>query len=245
VIGDHNDDDNSLLVACHVIVEGGVNGAARGKDIRFLENLEVQHRLAFLGVEPVLFPDEVTGHVSRQDAESARSLLASLSVAATNAAATPTIILISPDLETYQAIKDVDALFWNQYPQVAIRKGPQGSVVLVPPKVGHDDDDDDDDDDSNSKQPQELRIPAATLMTFDKTPVNPTGAGNAYAGAFSALRSIKSATVSLEEAACIASAVGAVFCEYEHMPPWTNAVLARVRTAAAQVQVSASVQAKY
>jgi hypothetical protein len=221
VIGDEKNGDKLSLVACHVICEGGANAAGRGQDISFLQDIEVQRRVAFLGVEPVAFFDEATGNVSRQDAESTLSRLASLSPAATAAASLQTIpILISPDLETYQAVDDVDPLFWNQY-QVAIRKGPRGSVILP-----HGD---------NSKQ-HTIIIPSATLMTSDGTPVNPTGAGNAYSGAMTALRSIKSGVLSLEEAASIASAVGAAFCEYEHIPPWTPEVLARVRTAAEQVQ---------
>jgi sugar/nucleoside kinase (ribokinase family) len=207
---------NDKLVACHVICEGGANAAGRGQDIRFLQDAKVQHRIAFLGVEPVAFPDEATGKVSLQDAESTLSRMASLSP---NASANLQI-LISPDSETYQAVDDADALFWNQY-QVAVRKGPQGSVVL--PQGG------------DSKHPA-IIIPPAPLMTSDGTPINPTGAGNAYSGAMTALRSMKSGVLSLEEAACIASAVGALFCEYEHIPPWTPEVLSRVRSAAEQVK---------
>jgi sugar/nucleoside kinase (ribokinase family) len=208
-----NNDKSSVV--CHVICEGGANAAGRGQDIRFLQDVQVQNRLAFLGIEPVAFPDETAGTVSPQDAESILSRLASLSPAANLQ------ILISPDLETYQAVVDAaPPAFWNQY-QVAIRKGPRGSIVL--PQGG------------DSKQ-QTVIIPPATLMTSDGTPVNPTGAGNAYSGAMTALRSMKNGVISLEEAACIASAVGAVFCEYEHIPPWTPEVLARVRTAAEQVR---------
>jgi sugar/nucleoside kinase (ribokinase family) len=207
-----------------VISEGGANAPGRGQDIRFLQDVQVQQRLAFLGVEPVAFPDEVTGTVSRQDAERIVSRLTSLSPEAeASSSSLKTTILISPDLETYQAVEDADASFWNQY-EVAIRKGPRGSVVL--PQGGN----------SNSKQPTTILIPPATLDTWDGTPVNPTGAGNAYSGAMSALRSMKRDVLSLEEAACIASAVGAVFCEHEHMPPWSVEVLARVREAAAQIK---------
>jgi hypothetical protein len=40
----------------------------------------------------------------------------------------------------------------------------------------------------------------------------------------------------MEEAACIANAVGAVVCEYENLPPWTWEVLDRVVEAACDVQ---------
>ena len=117
--------------------------------------------------------------------------------------------IISPDNELYEA---VDSSFWNNH-EVATRKGPKGSVIL--------------------QEGQSTAISAATLATPDGTPVNPTGAGNSYSGAITVLRS---RGVPLEEAACIASAIGAVFCEYSHIPPWSADVVARVRQAADEVR---------
>eukprot|EP00984_Skeletonema_dohrnii_P026728 scaffold16119_cov67-Skeletonema_dohrnii-CCMP3373.AAC.1 len=64
----------------------------------------------------------------------------------------------------------------------------------------------------------EMKMPAATLRTIDKAPVNPTGAGNAFSAAYVVCRGTGS---SVKEAASIATAVGAVVCEYEHLPPWS------------------------
>ena len=119
------------------------------------------------------------------------------------------LCLISPDNQIYDAI---NPSFWNRY-DVGIRKGPMGSTVL--------------------EEGKSTAVSAATLATPNGAPVNPTGAGNAYAGAMTALRS---RGVSLVEAACIASAVGAVFCEYSHLPPWSSTVLSRVRQATQEVR---------
>lgn len=180
--------------ACHVISEGGVKGPGRGGDVKFLRDEMVRERVAFLGVESVAFADAATGKVSTEDAQSIVSRLDGLQPQ-----------LLSPDNDIYDAI---DESFWNKH-QVAVRKGPEGSVVATQGGT------------------QQTAIPAARLQTGE--PVNPTGAGNSYAGALSALCSHG---VPLEEAACVASAVGAVFCEYEHMPPWTSDVIERVSEAA-------------
>ena len=36
-------------------------------------------------------------------------------------------------------------------------------------------------------------------------------------------------------ATCIATAIGAVVCEYEHLPPWTYNILDRIRRATSEV----------
>jgi hypothetical protein len=122
----------------------------------------------------------------------------------------PALRFISPDREIYNAIP---VSFWNNY-EVGVRQGPLGSIVL-------------------HRGRQTTTVPAATLVTPDGAPVNPTGAGNSYAGAMTALRS---RGVPLNDAACIASAIGAVFCEYKHIPPWSSNALARVRQAAEEVK---------
>lgn len=121
----------------------------------------------------------------------------------------PVLRLVSPDNQIYEAIP---LSFWTRY-EVGIRKGPMGSTILEESRLA--------------------AVPAATLVTPNGAPVNPTGAGNAYAGAMTALRS---QGVSLLDAACIASAVGAVFCEYDHIPPWSSSVISRVRQATAEVR---------
>jgi sugar/nucleoside kinase (ribokinase family) len=73
----------------------------------------------------------------------------------------------------------------------------------------------------------------AALATPDGEPINPTGAGNAYAAALTACGGTG---ISPIEAACIASAIGAVFVEYEHLPPWNAQVLSRIRQAVDDVR---------
>lgn len=121
----------------------------------------------------------------------------------------PALKLISPDEAICNSIKES---FWSKY-EVSVRMGPKGSHIRY--------------------KDTRKTIPAATLETADREPVNPTGAGNAYSGALSALRS---RGIPLEEAALLASAIGAVFCEYDHVPPWTAAVIERVRRAAAELE---------
>jgi hypothetical protein len=50
------------------------------------------------------------------------------------------------------------------------------------------------------------------------------------------MTALRSRGVPLNDAACIASAIGAVFCEYKHIPPWSSNALARVRQAAEEVK---------
>ena len=73
-------------------------------------------------------------------------------------------------------------------------------------------------------------IPAATLP---KGLVNPTGAGNAFAAAYMGL---KGSGWNTTESAVWATAVGAVFCQYDHCPPYNYATLQQVVAAAAQVR---------
>jgi hypothetical protein len=118
--------------------------------------------------------------------------------------------LVSPDNLLYQ---EMDSESLRRGIEIGVRDGPRGSLVI---------------DSEGTK----LRVPAATLATEDGEPVNPTGAGNSYAASFTACRGSGASVV---ESACIASAVGAVFCEYEHMPPWNASVLRRIRQAASEV----------
>lgn len=120
--------------------------------------------------------------------------------------------LLSPDGQLFRAIPPE---FWSSF-DVAVRLGPDGSKVL-----------------SKSGVDPECIVPVARLVTSDGQPINPTGAGNAYAAA---LTTCRGAGLSLRDAAVVASAVGAVICEYDHIPPWTPAVLGRIREAVEDIQ---------
>lgn len=192
--------DDSEIVTCFAIVEGGENSPGDGYDSFFLSDPTVQGRVGYLGVEPVVFADEKTGIVSAGDASTCAARLESISDA---------LDFVSPDMPLFRAI---DTTLWDRM-EAGVRNGPGGSIIRQ--------------EDGN-----EWVIPAATLMTEDGKPVNPTGAGNAYAAAFTACRGNGS---SLIDAGCIATAIGAVFCEYVHIPPWTTSILRRIRQASKEV----------
>jgi hypothetical protein len=203
--------DESEVVTCHAIVEGGTKSPGDGDDALFLMDPSVQERIGFLGVEPVVFADERTGRVSDADAQSCTSRLEALSAS---------LDFVSPDMPLFQEIEPV---LWNQM-EVGIRNGPKGSLLL-------------------ERDGSETLVPAATLVTCDGLPVNPTGAGNGYAAAFTACRGSGASAV---DSACIASAIGAVFCEYDHIPLWNASVLRRIRQAAEEIgyKVSAGEKVK-
>jgi hypothetical protein len=196
---DHDNDKNASF-GCHVIVEGSHQGPAKGLDVAFLHDSKLRSGFAFVGAEPVAFCDPDTGRLVLEDAQAICDRLETIRPD-----------FVCPDDEMYQSIPSE---FWHNL-NVAVRKGPRGSVVLP----------------QHTEQP--LVIPAATLATPDHKPVNPTGAGNSYSGALSALRHRGLAWL---DAACIASAVGAVVCEYPHIPPWNANVITRIREGAKEIK---------
>ena len=136
--------------------------------------------------------------------------------------------MIVPDSHLSEALEAIG--YWNDLQRgdseinitttspeldVVARYGPEGSRIVV----------------SNTSRC--MNIPAAALETPNGQPKNPTGAGNAYSAALSTCRA---KGLTLYESACIATAIGAVLCEYEHMPPWNWQVLSRIHRAAVQVQ---------
>ena len=105
---------------------------------------------------------------------------------------------------------------------IATRDGPKGSRILQKRTSGSS---------SSSRRSlhsfQKFNVPAATLQTTtngeQQQPVNPTGAGNAYSAAMTALLGNN---VPLRTAACISTGVGAIVCEYEGLPTTTTAAAA-------------------
>jgi sugar/nucleoside kinase (ribokinase family) len=134
------------------------------------------------------------------------------------AAVSASLDFVSPDMALFQ---EIDPFLWNQM-EVGIRNGPKGSLLL-------------------ERDGSKTIIPAAALVTFDGLPVNPTGAGNGYAAAFTACRGSGASAV---DSACIASAIGAVFCEYDHIPVWNASVLRRIRQAADEICNKVSAEEK-
>ena len=215
-IKDH--DENIVL---HAILQCGQNPTGNGLDALPLFNSSLMERVSAASIEPILFPDE-DGVISNDDINETcaffERVVASIS-ATCQSNQNNKLVLVSPDRPCYDALCSNSESSQSmtsavmQSIEFAIRDGSNGSKI-----VNH--------GSSNL-------IPPATLKTKDGKAVNPTGAGNAYAGAYAACRGTGS---SMEEAACIANAVGAVVCEYDHLPPWTWEVLERIVEAACEVR---------
>ena len=193
--------------AClHMIVEAGEGAAGGGMDSEPLRDPQLLERISFVGVEPIAFINEEEGKVSATDAASCVRLIESL----------PRLDVLCPDNDLDLSLQEVGhdrGVF-----HIVARNGPKGSILYERTSTGRG---------NNGKQ-----VRAATLTTSDGQPVNPTGAGNAYSGALSALLGTGS---DLTEAATIATGVGAAVCEFQNLPPWTWDVLERIRDAKDEV----------
>ena len=201
--------ENAIL---HIIIEAGDGAASGGMDSDPLRDLTLLQRLSFVGVEPIAFVSERDGKVSVKDAISCVRLIESL----------PKLDLLCPDKHLDATLQEIG--YKRGAFHIVARDGPNGSVLYersLGPTV----------------ESWGLIIPAATLVTEDTKPVNPTGAGNAYSGALSALLGTGS---NLTEAATIATGVGAAVCEYEQLPPWTWEVLDRIYSGSKEVQERAA-----
>jgi hypothetical protein len=196
----------------HLIMEVGFSAPASGDDSLLLIDETLLNQVRHVGIEPVAFPEEsVDGDlaISPQDVRSIQQHLSDTR---------KKMDIIIPDLHLVRSLEGTG--FWKARSpplDVVARYGPRGSRIYS---------------DLTKNEKQFLSIPAATLETPDKKPVNPTGAGNAYSAALSTCRS---KGLSLSESACIASAVGAVVCEYEHLPPWNWEIIDRLRRGALEV----------
>ena len=195
----------------HLILEMGEVAAGGGKDSMLLEDPELLHLAQYIAIEPVAFPeeDEDTGVTSIpiRDVISCKERLTKH---------LPDLDMIVPDSHLAEAL--TGAGFWkqnfdkNEF-EVVARYGPEGSRIF-------------------SNYDDYVKIPAASLESKNGKPINPTGAGNAFSAALSTCRS---KGLTLYKSTCIATAIGAVVCEYEHLPPWTYNILDRIRRATSEV----------
>ena len=194
-------------VYLHSIVEAGRGSPGRegGDAAAFLDG-DVLRRISGGSVEPVVFPDE-TGTVSREDGDSALGLVATIKASLDSAGRTGLPLVVSPDLACWEAFRSGGDFALVEDAEFAIRNGPEGCMTA-----------------------DGRAVPAATLSTDE---VNPTGAGNAFAGAYFACRAAGRGVV---ESSIVAGAVGAVFCEHPHMPPWSWATLRRIAGAARDIE---------
>ena len=194
-------------VYLHSIVEAGRGSPGRegGDAAPFLDD-DVVRRISGGGVEPVVFPDE-SGTVSREDGDSALDLVARIKASLDGAGRTGLPLVVSPDLACWEAFRSSGDFGLVEGAEYAIRNGPEGCITA-----------------------DGRAVPAATLTTDE---VNPTGAGNAFSGAYFACRA---AGRDVDESSIVAGAVGAVFCEHPHMPPWSWATLRRIAEAARDIE---------
>jgi len=194
-----------------------------------------------LGLEPILFPGD-DGQVGSNDAIHCSNLLQNIldgqrmsSIEQDDPVPVP--VIINPDKAIFDAMASNHCIPTKQLSEstssasssstffidsIAIREGQNGSTVNQPTEIVENDGPD-------SMSFASTHIPAATLRSL----VNPTGAGNAYSAAFTALHGSGYDEIT---SACIATGVGAVFCEYEHCPPYTYAVVERIHTASEEVR---------
>ncbi|KAL7498924.1 hypothetical protein ACHAWT_010274 [Skeletonema menzelii] len=219
-IQDSNGNDDIIL---HAIVESGSKPTGQGLDALPFFDDKLMSRVSAAGVEPIVFADDVSGKVSCEDSLAVTTAIRKIRQAFCRARACVketngnSLFVVSPDRPCYEGMTsktnfaiDEGGNEENNEFEMIIRDGGNGSFT------------------------NEMKMPAATLRTVDKTPVNPTGAGNAFSAAYVVCRGSGS---SPKEAASIATAVGAVVCEYEHLPPWSLEVVERIAEAACEVQL--------
>ncbi len=219
--GEWNKDSRIVL---HAIAETWTGAAGAQLDVLPVlqdENVLFRNRLCFVGIEPVASGESVT----KEDAEVAASVLEACCESIT---ATPSCdtVFWCPDRELDDAmvsnelyVQDTNA-YGDLVRLAAIRDGPRGSTTRITK--------------ASFEKNEEAHIPVAILATKDGAPIDPTGAGNAYSGAMTALLGND---VPLSKAACIATAVGAVVCEHEGLPSQNDwqSTLERIASASREV----------
>ena len=200
-------------IALHSILEAGNNPTGKGQDALPFFNVTLMDRVSVAGIEPIVFPDEVTGLVSNKDATGVSSLIKRVEAYLSDSSKENNIrkkLIVVPDKSCHDALFSDRNLDEKQV-EFAVRDGANGSFA------------------------KKTLVPPAVLCTPDGAPINPTGAGNAYSGAYVSCRA---SGCSAEKAAIIANAVGAVVCEYNNLPPWTWAVLDRIAEAACEIKAN-------
>ena len=226
--GEQNKDGRIVL---HAIAETWTGAAGEKLDVLPIlqdENVLFRNRLSFIGIEPVASGESVT----REDAEVAASVLEACCESITTTPSCNTLFWC-PDRELDEAMvsnalyeKDTNA-HGNLVQLAAIRDGPRGSTTRITK--------------ASFENSEEAHIPTATLATKDGAPIDPTGAGNAYLGAMTALLGND---VPLSKAACIATAVGAVVCEHEGLPSQNEWQSTLERIASASKEVDSNIVSK-
>jgi len=208
------DDGNSNDIILHAIIESGFKPTGKGLDaLPFFDN-ELMSRVSSAGIEPIVFADDVTGKVTCEDSLAVTTTINKIRQSFVCARAYhdeenhgKSLFVVTPDRPCYEGM--------ISHTNFTMSKGNIENIVR---------------DGGNGCFTNEMKMPAATLRTI--SPVNPTGAGNAFSAAYVVCRGTGSSS---KEAASIATAVGATICEYQHMPPWSSEVIERIVEGACEV----------
>ena len=214
--------DGKSDVILHAIIESGAKPTGQGQDaLPFFDN-ELMSRVSVAGVEPIVFADDTSGMVTNEDSHAVVSLISKMrqSFIASRKQGDENVgdslFVVTPDRPCYDGmITHTKHTNFDQFFEMIIRDGGNGCFTT-----------------------NGMKMPAATLRTRDGLPVNPTGAGNAFSAAYVVCRGNGS---SPHEAASIATAIGGVVCEYEHLPPWNLEVMKRIFEAACEVHETANI----
>ncbi|VEU36863.1 unnamed protein product [Pseudo-nitzschia multistriata] len=215
-------------IILHVIAEAGKDAAGGQLDCLPLitDPTLVESHLSFLGIEPVASGESI----EEEDALSAGTILEG----SWKKTSSLDSVFWCPDYALDQAMRKhniYDTFHKNGGKDkestsilVSTRDGPRGSQIWYPFGDG---------------SSRDITIPAAALSTKNGEPIDPTGAGNAYSAAMTALLGN---SVPLNIAASIATGVGAVVCEYEGLPTaminkatWSK-IVERIHEAATEVR---------
>mmetsp|Transcript_24833 Transcript_24833/g.51212 ORF Transcript_24833/g.51212 Transcript_24833/m.51212 type:complete len:495 (-) Transcript_24833:55-1539(-) len=213
--------DFSGDVILHCILESGCKPTGEGLDASMLFDPVLMERTTVVGIEPIVFPDEESGVVSEENGKAVLDLIHIVEAAMNSSCEernSNKLLIITPDRPCY------DAAFLHPSQSIKRSSDMQQKQILTEMVTRNG---------ANGSFTEDAAIPCASLRTADGTPVNPTGAGNAYSAAFVTCRAHGDTVL---DAAALATAVGAVVCEYDHLPPWSWEVLERIAEAACEVK---------
>jgi len=127
---------SDILAACdkndgivlHCILESGSNPAGQGEDFLFLGDADLLSRIAVLGIEPIVFPDDDTLKVSDDDGVSVKKLVEKAKQSMFNIEGNPgdKLLVLTPDR---LANEDVLPTQQVQSTEIVVRDGAHGSFI--------------------------------------------------------------------------------------------------------------------
>mmetsp|Transcript_9568 Transcript_9568/g.17208 ORF Transcript_9568/g.17208 Transcript_9568/m.17208 type:complete len:427 (+) Transcript_9568:208-1488(+) len=137
------DDGNNNNVILHTILEAGDTSAGGGLDaLPFFDSM-LMDRDSSVGIEPIVFPNEVTGIVSHEDTIGVSSLIRRVESSLLSSSSCKTkqhdekkLLIVSPDRPCYDALSSHgDYSTWrnntNSQTEFTVRDGANGSFVVT------------------------------------------------------------------------------------------------------------------